>query len=614
MAMTGWHVLIELFRNTADIGFYIIVMNYLCRYLFRLQRSGREWLTGIMFGTAGMLSMQFPVLFAEGVMLDLKVVTAAMAAMLGGARGGTAAVLLIGGYRAALGGAGAGYGAAAVVTAALLGAAFHYAERRRRTPFGRMHQAVLGLALALEHVLWANLMPGPIADRVVRYAAIPMLAVYPAALLAFRQFTIRQFRPLLHPFLEIHNLSTLSAETHTGAHHRRTTVMLVHIDNYPNMNDLYGYSFGEKLLLQMHDRLRRRFAPPVLLRVGMNQFLLVLREKDGGEPHLRLMEVRSELSAAYPIQSVNVSVSLTIGITEGSEKSDTLVTLVKQAESALQQARDKGFNQTVYYSPDMADRIVYRSQLQEALRHALPGSEFTLNLQPQFETGSSRLRGFEALLRWRHPRLGNISPAEFIPMAEKSGDIVAIGSWVLAEACKAYVENVLPHCSAGTMSVNISAVQLADPSFPETVAHILNETGLPPEHLELEITESALMASVETAGACMARLAGIGVRFALDDFGTGYSSLNYLQMFPIHLVKIDKSFIQDINGSKSHITESIIQFIHRLNLPVVAEGLETSDQYDTLRRWNCDIVQGYLFSRPFPAAELGSFMSTAAAR
>jgi diguanylate cyclase (GGDEF)-like protein len=612
----GWHIFVHLLRNAAEIGIFIMIVNYIYRYTVHIHKPVKQWLTGLLFGMAGILSMQFPFPESEGVLIDLKVVIAAMAVMIGSVRGGIAAVALICGYCFLLGGLGWPSGIGSTAIAALLAVAFRRMELKSAAPFRIVNLILFGLLLAIQTILWSVFMPAEVTDSILRTAALPLLIIFPAAMAVFKQLAARPFYPGVHPFLAIVNLNTVSSVTPPASSVQRTAVMLVHIDNFKNMNDLYGYAFGEKLLLHMHERIREQVSRPVLLRYGMNRFLVCLRENtpEAGELQNHLVRLRKELSLPYRIQAVNVTLTFTVGIAGGNEHKDTLETLIHQGESALALAMDKGHNQTIVYIPDMADQIVYRSQTQEALRHALERDEFVLHMQPQFEAHCSRFRGFEALLRWEHPRLGTISPEEFIPMAEKSGDIIAIGDWVLHEACAVYKNEVLPFFPDGTMSVNISAVQLADPAFPDKVAQILKETGLPPERLELEITETALIASVETAGACMTRLEQIGVRFALDDFGTGYSSLNYLRMFPIHLVKIDKSFIQEINSGKSHITESIIQFVHMLNLPVAAEGLESTDQYDMLRSWKCDIVQGYLLSKPFPAAELKRFMAETSAR
>lgn len=611
--MFEWPVFLNLLRNAADIGFFIFLANYMRRYMVHLHCTIKLWACGLLFGLAGIVSMQYPVIVSDGVIVDLRAVLVAMAALYGGTRGALLAVLLVAAGRYYLEGAGFIPGVGTVMTAALLGLLARWYEHRNNRRLSNLPLLGLGFLLALQMLPWMMMLPGHIFLKYLQDYALPVFILYPLTVLLFCHVMAGEFRVLSHPFLEITNLKNISTELQRYAGgSSRTAVAFAQIDNFKNLNHLYGYALGEQLLIQMYDRIRARFGEPLLVRYGMGEFVMCLKNLDNMSENLKceLKKIKQELMQPYRVHGMEINLTLTAGVAVGAAKKDAVETMLRQAETALHEARKKGQNHTIMYEPSMADKSVHFSQIQEALRSALARGEISLHLQPQFNTDTSRLRGFEALVRWNHPRLGPVSPADFIPIAEQNGTIIEIGEWVLRQACEIHLKELLPLFPESLMSVNISAVQLGDPDFAAGVVRILNETGLPPDRLELEITESGLMASVESAAETMSQLEKLGIRFALDDFGTGYSSLNYLQKFPIHLVKIDKSFIHDLNGrqSKSRMTESIINFVHMLNLPVVAEGLETDEQLTLLRDWRCDFVQGYLFSRPIPAGEAPAYV------
>lgn len=247
-----------------------------------------------------------------------------------------------------------------------------------------------------------------------------------------------------------------------------------------------------------------------------------------------------------------------------------------------------------------------RENIEEALLTALERKQFTLYYQAQYDAATRQILGFEALLRWEHPELGTVSPAEFIPVAESSGLIVGIGEWVLREACRKNKELQAGGFTGSVMSVNISALQLRNVQFAYSVRSILRDTRLEGKYLEVELTESALIQSLDTSASILNELRDMGVRIALDDFGTGYSSLSYLKQLPIHNVKIDRSFVQNLcNEPKGKvIVESIVAMVHKLGLGVVAEGIETEEQLDCVRSIGCESVQGYLLGKPLPGADL----------
>jgi len=613
MALSEWNIFWDLVRNIAEIGFFIVVVNYMHRYWLRLQARHNEWLTGILFGFASVISMLDAAVTDSALAVDFKVLVIALAGVFGSFRGGAVAAVMAVGAGVLLEDSLVSFGAAAgaSVTGMLIGMAWHRSENEQRMPLSGAQHLAMGLFLGVAALAWSSLLPQEEMLAFVSVAALPVLLLYPLSTLMLRAILAGHYRLPQHPALEIVDLKSVAQRLERFAgKSTHTTVIIGQIDNFKNVNDLHGYSFGEQLLVSMHERLTQVLPHAVVYRLSMNEFLLCVKQSASGRHTTseELSRAKRALMKPYRQQEQDVSLLFTLGVANGSALHDSLESLIRQSETALSEAKRSGSNVTVVYEPAMADRTVYHSQIEEALRHALQRGEISLHLQPQFRTDGKKLRGFEALVRWHHPRLGMISPAEFIPISEKNGTIIDIGRWVLEEACSIHHRELLPLYPDAYMSVNISAAQLGDPNFVQDVVRILNVTGLQPERLELEITESGLMASVDSAAESMRQLERLGIRFALDDFGTGYSSLNYLQKFPIHLVKIDKSFIQEVGGAKHKMTESIIHFVHMLDLPVVAEGLESHEQLAQLRSWRCDFVQGYLFSKPMPAKDAPDYI------
>jgi EAL domain-containing protein (putative c-di-GMP-specific phosphodiesterase class I) len=278
---------------------------------------------------------------------------------------------------------------------------------------------------------------------------------------------------------------------------------------------------------------------------------------------------------------------------------------MKNADTAMYHAKERGKNNFQFYQADMNARALERLELESDLRHALEQGEFLLYYQPQFSGDGMRLTGVEALLRWRHPKRGLVPPGDFIPVLEELGLVVQVGDWVLSEACRQLKSWHQAKMRLPKISVNISARQFADGQLAQRIAAIIEDSGLPPACLELELTESILMRDVGEAMNILENLKRLGLCIAVDDFGTGYSSLNYLKQFPIDVLKIDRSFVDGLpDGERdAQIARAIIAMAHSLNLAVIAEGVETHAQLGFLREHGCDEVQGYLFGHPVPAAQ-----------
>jgi EAL domain-containing protein (putative c-di-GMP-specific phosphodiesterase class I) len=301
-----------------------------------------------------------------------------------------------------------------------------------------------------------------------------------------------------------------------------------------------------------------------------------------------------------------------MGIAVYPDDGEDAKTLMSNADIALYRAKEQGRNNYQFHNPDMNAKALERMELKSLLYKALERGEFLLHYQPQVEAATGRIAGMEALLRWRLPERGLVCPAEFIPIAEQTGLIVPIGEWVLRTACAQSMAWRRSALEPVSIAVNLSALQLKDQQMVGKVDSILKETGLAPGHLELEITESTIMHDIERAVSVFGSLNGLGVKITVDDFGTGYSSLYYLKKFPLYALKIDRSFVNEIteNQDDAAIATAIVAMAHSLKLKVVAEGVETEEQLEMLRFLGCDMLQGFLFSKPLPAEEAGALLES----
>ncbi|MEW5953823.1 MAG: EAL domain-containing protein [Bacillota bacterium] len=385
-------------------------------------------------------------------------------------------------------------------------------------------------------------------------------------------------------------------------------VMYLDLDRFKLAKDTLAYSAADELLQRVAERLatcvRQR---DTLARAGSDVFTLLLPEISRMEDAARVAQkITGALHSPVDINGYEIDISVSIGIAIYPDDDQDIETLLKNADIAMCQAKEEGGNRYRFYDPAMKARARERLALQSNLRYALQRREFVLYYQPQVDARTGKVSGVEALLRWQHPELGLVPPSEFISQAEDIGFIVPVGEWVLETACarnKAWQEAGL---SPVSVSVNLSARQFQQSNLAETVARVLKDTGLSPGWLTLEITEDVLMRDTELTIATLHQLRGMGIRIYIDDFGTGYSALSYLKKFPVDGIKIDKSFVFDLSCSviDRAIVTSVIVLARRLNLEVVAEGVETYSQSAFLRSQGCSKLQGYLFSKPVPADEI----------
>ena len=394
---------------------------------------------------------------------------------------------------------------------------------------------------------------------------------------------------------------------------QRGAVMMLDLDHFKQINDSLGHTVGDALLVQVSQRLQTCVREgDIVARPGGDEFVLVLEALAGTDQDAAsraeaiASKVLSALGEPYTLNDKAYTCTPSIGLAIFPQHHETMDELVKQADAAMYQAKAAGRNRVCFFDFALQAAAEAREALTDAIRQALVRQEFQLFYQIQVQEDGA-IQGVEALVRWRHPTRGMVSPAQFIPLAEETGLILPLGQWVLETACAQLVTWAQTPASAHwTIAVNVSALQFAQTDFVANVMLALERTGANPHLLKLELTESMVVGNVDVIISRMNVLRARGVRFSLDDFGTGYSSLSYLKRLPLAQLKIDQSFVRDllVDPNDAVIAQTIVSLGHSLGLVVIAEGVETKEQRDDLARMGCDAFQGYFFGRPVPAADL----------
>lgn len=381
------------------------------------------------------------------------------------------------------------------------------------------------------------------------------------------------------------------------------SIFQIDLDNFKNVNDIFGYEFGDKLLREIGNVLNS-LDMGIVSRSSGNEFLIL---KDRCENIDSLNDtaqyILNTISGLWNLDGNEILISVSIGITVYPRDGDKFTTLIRNTDIALNKTKLSGKNSYKLFQKSMYDEILKKAEMEKELRRAIQNDEFILYYQPQVDLKTRKAVSFEALIRWKNSRFGWVMPLDFISLAEETGLIVPIGEWVLKTAC---IQNKMwksKGYSYDFISINVSPIQLKDKNFLDMVKKILGETELESRYLEIEITESVMMESLEGNLKVINELKSMGIRVALDDFGSGYSSLNYLKSIPINTLKIDKTFIDGIckDSYKDIITEEIIKLAHRMELEVVAEGVEGEEQIQSLQGKNCNKIQGYYFGKPMPS-------------
>lgn len=418
------------------------------------------------------------------------------------------------------------------------------------------------------------------------------------------------YDPLTNLPNRTHLLSLLEQHIETRHKNQQTfATLFLDIDHFKHINDSMGHFCGDQLLSKLAIRLQDILHLNAhVARIGGDEFVIILPDVHSD---VALLETVGDILSVFqkPFDLANhdsLRVSTSIGIALYPRDGQDSETLLKNADTAMYLAKKNGRNGYAFYSPDLTDKSVSHVRIQSALHQAIEKQQLRLEFQPQYNLEQHAIVGVETLLRWQHPEFGLVPPADFIPIAEKTGLIQSIGEWVLLHACQQGNAWLKQGIEFGRIAVNVSALQLQQSNFIQRLSDILNQTGFPAQRLDLEITESFLLIDPQQAIASLNQLRGLGIEISLDDFGTGYSSLSYLKGLPINKLKIDRSFVSDVpsNSDSNAIVNAIIAMGKTLSLKVVAEGIETQEQADYLFEKGCVYGQGYLFSRPVSAEKL----------
>lgn len=391
----------------------------------------------------------------------------------------------------------------------------------------------------------------------------------------------------------------------------KVALLFLDLDHFKDVNDSLGHAVGDQLLKAASKRLLKRLrSEDTLARLGGDEFVIILNGLQELEDVISIVEkIVTSFEEPFNLSNYEVNSTVSAGVCLYPNDGDDVDSLMKAADAAMYKAKEQGRNTYEFYEAELNQLAIRRHQLANELRQAIQKEELHLVFQPQLNLPDNRVSGAEVLLRWSHPVLGNISPAEFIPVAENTGLIKEIGNWVLDNAC----EKIAECRRLGVdirLAVNISALQFRQSNLPEYIASVLKKHQVPPRLLEVEIVESMLMRDVSQAIDILERLKDMQIKIAVDDFGTGYSSLSYLRRFPLDTLKVDRSFIDElvVDADDTAITLAIISMAKSLRLEVIAEGVETAQQLEFLSQNNCDNIQGYYFSKPLAFPEFAKFV------
>lgn len=500
---------------------------------------------------------------------------------------------------------------------------------------------VLGIALlatlagtgvtlyALRHLLMPVILTSEALQNYVKNKKLPFLPTKfideAGTLMADTSQTLYQLDELINYISHYDGLTGLPNQnlfcqrleeflSQTEHKQRLVAVFLVGIDDYTGLSHGLDQETLNFLLRAIAQRLTTCLSSKdILAHINKDEFAISRLEVPYFESAISLAQLLVDsLEKPFLIDQQTIHITASVGIVLNTvDENIKVVQLLQQAEIALYQCKQQGRSQYQFYSPETNAQLREKLILENELHEALKQGEIIVHYQPLIDLKTGQVKAVEALVRWQHPERGLVSPAKFIPIAEANGLIVPIGEWVLRTACAQTRRWQVDGLEAIRISVNLSARQFEQPNLVELIREVLKETGLKPSDLELEVTESFLMADIQRSVKTLEELRSLGVILALDDFGTGYSSLNYLKRFPVHILKIDRSFVQDLtsNSDSAAVTDAIIALAKTLHLEITAEGIETKDQRDYLQMRGCNEGQGYYFSKPVPAGNIAALIN-----
>ncbi|MDR4514435.1 EAL domain-containing protein [Nitrosomonas sp.] len=428
--------------------------------------------------------------------------------------------------------------------------------------------------------------------------------------LLLRQARIDALTELPNRFLFMEQLQKEIAQNQRNE--RRLAVLYIDLDRFKMVNDSYGHSIGDELLREAGERLHGCvYQGDTVARLGGDEFAIIISELDSEQAAQSVAEkIIAVLNEPFIFNNEKNVLAASIGIAIYPQDGESIADLMRNADIAMYRAKEKGGNRYIFFEENMNAEVNKRAAIERELRNAIVEGQFVLYYQPQVEPKSGLVQGVETLVRWNHPERGFVSPGVFIPIAENTSLIVDVGRIILKDACAQFRQWLNDGIQLDYIAVNVSVKQFQQPDFFQLVEHVLEVNQLPPHCLELEITESVLMDDTQVVMAMLEKLKNLGVQLSIDDFGTGYSSMSYLEQLPFDTIKIDMSFVRKIqeNGEGGTIAATIAAMAHALNKKIVAEGVEIQAQLDFLTQCNCELIQGYIYSRPLPADELAAYV------
>ena len=390
-------------------------------------------------------------------------------------------------------------------------------------------------------------------------------------------------------------------------------VLYMDIDNFKIINDTFGHDFGDLILREVAKRLKKvEPRPRSVFRLSGDEYIVILQNYIESSCENVAKKIQNMMSTPFVIDENEIQISMSMGLVSYPKHANDVDEIFRKADLAMYKAKELGKNQYKLYESSLENEITDRLLLENHLRNALGRGEFVLNYQPQIDATTNKIVGFEALIRWFSPEYGFVSPGKFIPIAEDMGLINTLGEWILKEACQYSIRMNEKFDTKVVVSINISPIQLNQENFTGIVKRVIEETGVSTDIIGIEITETSLMETFDENSKKLEVLREMGIGISLDDFGTGYSSLNYLLRLPIHVIKIDRSFILNMTSDEKgiKIIESIISLSHNMGLKVIAEGVEKEEQLDILKYLGCDIIQGYIFGKPMPESDTVKYIES----
>jgi len=616
------HDVIGLVQNLAVVIVFILIGNRLSPSSIHLNAPLRRLMIGLLFSAAGALSMTMPLLGSSGFSVSMKAVVAAMAGWLGGplsaAVAGSVMILI----RAAIGGTGVSVGIATVAIAAAIGSIYHFfrpADRLR--PLQVVHPVAIGLLVALSGLGWSRMLPSAGSEGVPMDAPWEVLIVFPVASVLIhyfmnvewsrkRKFAIDEATGLMRfEQLRLQLDKKISAGT-------PFYLALIDVNGYKAINAIHCEKTRSELLRQIGQRLARWIPENGRAsRIEGEDFVVVLSDP----ATMKLPRIGPEfwdgmlaaLSSPYWIHNRLYNVGFSTGYTTFEGGGATVDELLPYAYAALQQAKESGSKMTVQYHEKLSEQIRRRTYLEVHIRSAVSRNQLTIRYQPRYRLDTGLLIGFEASLTWRHPELGDVGEQEFLPIAEEMHAAAELGEWAIRQVCLALLQ-AAPAPSDLTMSLCVTGSQLTDGKFPELVRSVVEETGIAPERLELQLREQTLADKLDAMEPQLRKLHEYGIRLSLDGFGTASSASVYLNNLPFDLIKIDRALFQaSLTREDRDFSEPMIRFIKQLRFDLLATGLDTYEQLAYLKKNRCDYAQGSLFGQPLSEDQLNAVVSGA---